>query len=255
MKIGFFDSGLGGANVLKCALDLGLSGDIYYFADTKNKPYGSKDKNLVKKLTISNIDYLYNKGCKVVVIACNTATALTIDYLRNKYNNITIIGTEPAVKIAFDEYCNKRILLLATTITINQEKLHLLMDKLKISSMVDLLPCDDLVKLIEDKNFNNMNNKINDYLSNILSEYDLSNYSHIVLGCTHFPLVKNNIQKIVGNNIKIVDGALGVSKVLLSKVTKSNKTFIHVITTSKSDDFENRFKEIIDNKIVDWEVI
>ena len=104
MKIGFFDSGLGGLTVLKEAIDNeALSEDIYYLADTKNTPYGTKDEEFVHSAIMNNIDYLVSIGCNPIVIACNTATSLCINDLRKKYENIIFIGTEPAVKVAADE--------------------------------------------------------------------------------------------------------------------------------------------------------
>ena len=111
MKIGFFDSGLGGITVLNEALKENIKAEYIYLADNKNTPYGIKDKNEVKKYVFQNIDFLVKNGCKIIVIACNTATALCIKELRKKYQNICFIGTEPAVKVAADDKERKNILL------------------------------------------------------------------------------------------------------------------------------------------------
>ena len=122
MKIGIFDSGLGGITVFKEILNQNIKADFFYLADNKNIPYGIKDKNEVKELIEKNIKYLIDIGCQIIVIACNTATALSINLLRKKYPNIIFIGTEPAVKVAADDKNKTKILVTATSITLKEEK-------------------------------------------------------------------------------------------------------------------------------------
>ena len=186
MKIGFYDSGLGGAKTLKDIIDMGLTGDIYYLGDTKNCPYGTKSISELKAIIDENIKYLIKLGCKIIVVACNTATSVDIKDLREKYKDIFFIGTEPAVKPALDDI-HKKILVLATTRTINGDKLkELIGDN---TNDVLLKSTDELVTMIENKD----TIRINKYLNEVFSEYDLNSISHIVLGCTHFPLVKKEI--------------------------------------------------------------
>lgn len=267
MKIGFFDSGLGGLTVLKEALgNEGLSEDIYYLADTKNTPYGTKDKELVKRIVEDNIDYLVKIGCNPIVIACNTATSLCIKDLRAKYSNVCLIGTEPAVKVAADSRKNKKILVLATTITVNQEKLHNLISTLNIEDEVELFPADELVKFAENINCNNMNKEINEYISTILDRYNLDEFSHIVLGCTHFPLFRENFKHVIKSRnenlkIEIIDGAKGISKNLIRNICKikeidsyiADRKNITIITTSQNNSFKERAKQIITNEKLNFE--
>ena len=123
MKIGIFDSGLGGITVFREILKQKINAEFYYLADNKNNPYGIKSKKEVIKYIEKNIKYLIDTGCQIIVIACNTATALSINYLRKKYPNIIFIGTEPAVKVAADDRSKTKILITATTITLKEEKL------------------------------------------------------------------------------------------------------------------------------------
>ena len=132
MKIGFYDSGLGGIKTLKDIIDMGLKEEIYYLADEKNKPYGTKTPEEVKKIAFENVKKLVDLGCKIVVVACNTATSVAIQDLREKFSQIEIIGTEPAVKLAVKEHSNKKILVIAKTITVNGEKLHKLINSLDV---------------------------------------------------------------------------------------------------------------------------
>lgn len=130
MKIGFFDSGVGGATIFKEAVN-NIDAEYYYFADNLNMPYGVKKKEEVVKFSFDVVDKLVKKGCKIIVIACNTATSVAIKKLREKYEDIVFIGTEPAVKPAIENSNGKRVLVTATTITINGEKLQTLIEKLR----------------------------------------------------------------------------------------------------------------------------
>ena len=241
MKIGFYDSGLGGAKTLKDIIDMGLSGDIYYLADTKNCPYGTKSISELKAIIDENIEFLIKLGCKIIVVACNTATSVDIKDLREKYKDIFFIGTEPAVKPALDDI-HKKILVLATTRTINGDKLkELIGDN---TNDVLLKSTDELVTMIENKD----TIRINKYLNEVFSEYDLNSISHIVLGCTHFPIVKDNILDIVGKyGIKVIDGNIGIGRNLLKRIPTSNKLNVKVILTKKNEEYINKLKGILDN--------
>lgn len=244
MKIGFFDSGLGGITVLNEALSQKIHGHFLYLADNKNTPYGIKDKSKVKKYIFENIEYLVNNECKIIVIACNTATALCIKDLRKMYSNICFIGTEPAVKVAVDDEKNKKIIVAATTITLKEEKLKNLITNLHITDKVDLLPLDKLVEFAEE---NVRGNIVDEYLKEKLCSYKLSEYSHIVLGCTHFPIFKENIQRIVPN-LKVVDGSKGI----ISNLTKKIKNLgydlenlrIDLVLTKKDNSFVHNFNNL-----------
>lgn len=256
MKIGFYDSGLGGIKTLKDIIDMGLKGEIFFLADEKNKPYGTKEPEDVKKIAIENVQKLVDLGCKIVVVACNTATSVAIQDLRKKFKNIEIIGTEPAVKLAIKEHSSKKILVIATTVTVKGEKLHKLIDSLDAKENIELLATDELVQLVEVENFTQNQKNVNEYIYNFLKPYDLTEYSHIVLGCTHFPIVKENIQRIVKDyNIKVIDGNDGIGRNLISRINAINSTnikcedrqdfSIKILNTEPSKAFEKRAKEIL----------
>lgn len=267
MKIGFYDSGLGGLTVLKEALDNeGLCEEIYYLGDTKNTPYGTKDEEFVRGIIRENIEYLVNIGCNPIVIACNTATSLSINEIRDKYKDIIFIGTEPAVKVAADSKQNKKILVLATSITVKKEKLHSLINKLNIEDEVELVPADKLVSFAENVNCNSMTKEIEEYIKSILLNYNLNDFSHIVLGCTHFPLFRENFVNVIRKispdlEISIVDGAKGISKNLnryINKIKKQNgndtsEKSVTVITTSKNEDFIVRTRQILDKEKINFQ--
>ena len=258
MNIGFFDSGVGGATILKKALKE-INGDFFYLADNKNAPYGVKEKNKVKEYSFKAVETLLKRNCKIIVIACNTATSVAIKEIRQKYNNIIFIGTEPAVKLAKKSFNGKRILVTATTITINGRKLLNLVDQLSIKEYVDMLALDKLVEYAENGNVDK--ETINRYLYSKLKDYDLSKYSHIVLGCTHFPLFKDNFNTIMPSTIKLLDSSEGVVRNLKKQLESFNYNTneydpkINLLLSKKEINFINNFKNIIENKNVNVEII
>lgn len=208
MKIGFFDSGIGGITVLHEALKMLPNEDYIYYADTANVPYGPKPKDEVKMHIFNAVDFIMNQGVKAIVIACNTATSVAIEDLRAKYS-IPIIGMEPAVKPAVEknENIHKRVLVTATALTLKEEKLKNLITRLDNEQIVDLLPLPGLVKFAEGFEFNE--ESVLPYLQEELSRFDLNKYGTIVLGCTHFTLFKDMFRKILPQDIDIIDGNVG----------------------------------------------
>jgi len=144
--IAFFDSGIGGVTVLHEALRLMPDEDYIYYADTLNAPYGIREKHEVKKLVYDAVDFIVRKDVKAVVIACNTATSAAVEDLRRLYS-IPIIGMEPAVKPAVEKNGreHKRVIVTATPLTLKEEKLLNLIDRIDNEHIVDLLPLPDLV--------------------------------------------------------------------------------------------------------------
>lgn len=243
MKIGFIDSGLGGAKVLSTALDMGLAGQIYFLADLKNNPYGEKDSDYIKKITADNVEYLVNLGCEIIVIACNTATAVAIEEIRSHFPNIKIFGIEPAVKAITES--TKKGIVLGTKVTLKEQKLANLISELNLKDKLILVPANDLVKYIENDAPSNV---IEDYLNHLFQPYDLNEISHIILGCTHFPIVSQNIKNVVHRynpNIKIVDGSEGLIKNVLRNVKNEKSISITLILTKESDTFINTAQKII----------
>ena len=158
--------------------------------------------------------------------------------------------------MAVKEHSNKKILVIATTITVNGEKLHKLINSLDVEEKIELLATDKLVKLVEDENFTYNQKEVNEYILEFLKPYNLAEYSHIILGCTHFPIVKENTQEIVKDyDIKVIDGNEGIGKNLFNKILQYKKVNdeikdetnldIKIINTLPSNSFEKRAKEIL----------
>lgn len=206
MRIAFFDSGIGGITVLKEALDLLPAEKYYYYADTLNVPYGTRDKEEVRRLVIEAVDFIAGQGIKALVVACNTATSIAVGELRKKYN-FPVIGMEPAVKPAVENCKDKRVLVLATPLTLKEEKFQNLVARVDHENKVDILPFPELVELAEAYSFED--NIIIPCLEKKFSLLKMEEYGTVVLGCTHFPFFKNYFQKILPGHIDIIDGNKG----------------------------------------------
>lgn len=207
MKIGFFDSGIGGITVLKEALDMLPCEDYIYFADTLHVPYGEKSKEEVKRHIFEAVEFIIQRGIKALVIACNTATSIAVSDLREIYT-FPIIGMEPAVKpaITSNNSNGKRVLVCATPLTLKETKFKDLVERLDKNNIVDCLPLPELVRYAESLVFDE--EIIIPYLKDRLSDFDLAQYGTVVLGCTHFPYFKGSFRKIF-KNADIIDGASG----------------------------------------------
>ena len=208
MSIAFFDSGIGGVTVLHEALKSCRFDEYIYYADTLNAPYGTKSKDDVKRFVSVAIDFIASLKVSAIVIACNTATSAAIEDIRKRYS-IPIIGMEPAVKpaVKITEGTQKRVLVTATPLTLREEKLKNLIDRVDNEHIVDLLPLPELVEFAE--NFEFKDEVVGDYLIKKLTPCDLTRYGTIVLGCTHFIFYKNLFKRIIPDHIDVIDGNRG----------------------------------------------
>ncbi len=244
-SIGIFDSGIGGVTVLKEIIKLLPNEDYIYVSDSKNNPYGDKtDEEIIKRCDeISS--FLINKNCKVIVIACNTASAKASKFLRNKYKEIPIIAIEPAYKMVHDYAYDKETLILATKGTIMSKRFkHILQEYNNNKTYV--MSCIGLADLIEE----GKEGKTRKYLEVNLKRY-VGKVKNVVLGCTHYPLIKNEIADILGD-VKFFDGAPYVAKHLKRVLEKRKiikqelaKGNIEFFDTKESNDKKNRFFEIL----------
>jgi len=213
--IAIFDSGIGGITVLKKALEFLPDAEYIYYADTKNVPYGVKQKQEVIDYVIRAFDFLSKNDIRIAVVACNTATSVAIFELRKKYA-FPIIGMEPAIKPAISINSGKKILVLATSLTLRESKLEELISSLDKKQRIRKLAMDKLVMYAEQFNFNS--DEVAVYIKERLSNIDFAEYETIVLGCTHFIYYSEIIQKIVGRHISIVDGNEGTVRNLIRTI-------------------------------------
>jgi glutamate racemase len=206
MRIGFFDSGIGGLSVLYEALRQLPHEDYLYYADDANVPYGNKSRDEIRCCVFEAVDFLAGMNIKALVVACNTATSAAIQDIRLKYV-FPIIGMEPAVKPAVKSVDGKRVLVFATPLTLRESKFIGLLNQVDIHNTVDFLPLQELVTFAEAYQFDRV--IIMSYLKGRLKDYDLNLYGAVVLGCTHFPFFKNHIREIFPKGTVIVDGNRG----------------------------------------------
>ena len=216
-RIGVFDSGIGGLTVLEELKKVLPNEDYLFFADSKNCPYGEKSDTELFDITSNIVNYLINKECKIIVIACNTATTRCIKYLRDKYKDMIFIGTEPAIKVACDrDY--KNILVMATPATIASERTSILVnDNKKEYENIYLVPCEGLADAIENDDIS----KQEEIVSSIYEEYKNKNIDAIVLGCTHYPHIKDLISKYF-IDAALLDGGNGVARETKRQLERMN---------------------------------
>ncbi len=211
--IGFMDSGLGGLSVLREAIRLMPKEDFVYFGDSKNAPYGTKSTDEIVSLTFRAVETLMSYNPKALVIACNTATGAAIGLLREKYKGIPIIGIEPAIKPAVICSQGGRIIVMATPMTIKQKKFLDLLDTYKYEAEIIPVPCPGLMEFVEEGNFNQA--VLNEYFDVHLKASLTDNTESIVLGCTHYPFLKKQIENYLENKkINLIDGSKGTSSEL-----------------------------------------
>lgn len=218
MRIAIFDSGIGGLTVLQQALQQMPQEDYLYYADTLHVPYGTKTKEEIISCVDEAVAFIAEQGVKALVVACNTATSVAIAQLRQKYT-FPIIGMEPAVKPAVNQ-SQKRVLVIATPMTLQEQKLHSLLSQIDMTHIVDLLPLPKLVTLAEDGIFSGA--EVEEYLQKEFSRYVLEDYDTVVLGCTHFNFFKDTLNRILPDSISLLDGSSGTVKHLQQVLQEKN---------------------------------
>ena len=206
--IGVFDSGVGGISVLKELVTLCPNENYLYFGDSANAPYGEKSTEEVRRLTLQAAEMLLARGVKAIVIACNTATSAAIALLRQTYPDVIIIGIEPALKVAADRFPTGNIGIMATAVTLREEKLAHQLARFPEAKVVRI-PAPGLVELIEQGKADAPETEA--LLRDVLTPY-VGKLDALVLGCTHYPFVKAAIEKILGEKTLLLDGGAGTAR-------------------------------------------
>lgn len=209
--IGVFDSGLGGISVLT-ELTRELPGERYlYYGDSANAPYGEKSIGEIRALTLKSVDFLVSCGIKALVIACNTATSAAVNLVRSRYDSaIPVIGVEPAIRPAAEAFPHGKILVMATPATLKLEKYARLSSELAGEAEFIPVMCPGLAGRIEQGRLDDPD--LTDMLSGFLSPY-ADSADAIVLGCTHYPFIRRQIRRVMGN-IPLFDGGAGTARQL-----------------------------------------
>ena len=217
-KIGVLDSGIGGTTVLNKIVELLPNEEYIYYADTKNNPYGEKSEEELYKIVKEIVTFLINKkNCKIIVLACNTATTKCVKKLQKEFPDMLFVGTVPAVKVACDNHY-KHTLVLATPATIDSERMaELVKDNKKDDQEMILYPCPGLADAIEKER----KDKIIQILEKIQLEMKDKKIDSIVLGCTHYPLIKERIASFFPD-AELLDGSLGVAQEVKRQLESHN---------------------------------
>lgn len=230
--IGIFDSGVGGTSIWKEINALLPNENTIYLADSKNAPYGEKSKDEIVQLSIKNTELLLEKDCKLIVVACNTATTNAIDYLRNTYN-LPFIGIEPAIKPAALQSQSKTVGILATKGTLSSSLFHSTAENhangIKIIEQVGT----GLVPLIEAGKVNSIETKalLEKYFNPMLE----AGIDYLVLGCTHYPYLIPVLEEILPDHVKIIDSGEAVARQTKAVLGKND------LLTSSNDKGKHQF--------------
>jgi glutamate racemase len=216
--IGLFDSGIGGTSIWREIHELMPNENTIYLADSKNAPYGQKSKDEIIALSEKNTELLLEMNCKIIVVACNTATTNSIKELRAKYK-VPFIGIEPAIKPAANNSKTQKIGILATKGTLNSALFNDVVKTYSNTTIIEQIG-SGLVELIENGEINTP--KMFQLLQGYLSPMVAANIDYLVLGCSHYPYLIPQIKKIIPNSIKIIDSGEAVArqtqKVLAEKI-------------------------------------
>lgn len=206
--IGVFDSGIGGISVVREIKKVLPNESIIYLADKANFPYGKKTVEQIRKISEKNVKWLLRRRVKLIVVACNTATVNAISFLRQKFPLVGFVGMEPAVKPAAKK-AKKGIIILSSPKATKSKQLHSLIKKYAKGIRVINLGSLELVAAVEEQ-WNS--EKIETLLRKLIPKIFLNQADILVLGCTHFPLIKKQIQKYVGKDVIVVDSGKAVAK-------------------------------------------
>ena len=208
--IAVFDSGVGGISVLRHLLKQ-LPGERFvYFGDSANAPYGSRPTEEVRALTLAAVETLLSEyPLKALVIACNTATAAAVKDVRAAHPELIVVGIEPALKVAADHFPGGRVGVLATEVTLREEKFDTLLHRFDENVTIYKIPAPGLVELVEKGKVDTPQTEA--LLKKVLKPY-LGRLNAVVVGCTHYPFVKNAIRRVLGPSVVLLDGGEGTAR-------------------------------------------
>jgi glutamate racemase len=243
--IGIFDSGIGGTSIWQEVKTLLPYEDTIYLSDSKNAPYGEKTKQEIIELSIKNTELLLKQNCKLIIVACNTATTNAITVLREMYN-IPFIGIEPAIKPAALKTKTNKIGILATKGTLNSELFEKTANTIAKEITTKETIGKGLVQLIESGKIDSIEMKI--LLSSYIKPMLKDDVDCLVLGCTHYPYLIPQIRALVGNKIQIIDSGEAVAKqtksiLEINQLTNENKV------KGKYQFYINKNKKVLENII------
>lgn len=250
--VGFFDSGIGGTSIWKEVVELLPHESTIFLADSKNAPYGEKSKDQIIELSIKNTELLLSKGCKLIIVACNTATTNAIDYLRHHYD-VPFIGIEPAIKPAALKTETGSVGILATKGTLSSELFNKTSSQFASDVEVIEQNGDGIVDLIESGKLNSdeMKTLLKKYIEPMLKK----NIDYLVLGCTHYPYLIPLLKELLPSNVMIIDSGLAVAKQTenilstLKLLNNSKEEASHLVFTNRDVELLKSFVQVNNSKV------
>lgn len=207
--IGIFDSGIGGLTVVRALRELLPAYDILYFGDTARTPYGTKSSQTVIEYALENTEFLLSKGAKIVVIACNTASSVATDILAEKFNLPIFEVISPAVELSMEISSKLKIGIIGTRATINSGIYEKKINHINPAAKVYSAACPLLVPLVEEGWQKKPETVM--IVKKYLHSLKVRQIDTLILGCTHYPLLKNIIQKKIGKRVRIIDSSLSIA--------------------------------------------
>jgi glutamate racemase len=243
--IGVFDSGIGGLTVVKRLASTLPNENIIYFGDTARVPYGSKSNSTVIEYSIQNTRFLLQKNVKAVIVACNTASSIAIPDLKKMFD-IPIIGMiEPGSKMALQKSSNKMIGVIGTRATIANLAYSSEIKKMNDKAQVFEKPCPLFVPLAEEGWIKHR--ATFEIAEEYLSELRESGIDTLVMGCTHYPILSEVIQKVIGSEVTLIDSGVASSELIKQELEKLNLLSVSDSTGSQEyyvSDIPAKFKEV-----------
>uniref|UniRef100_A0A832DHQ7 Glutamate racemase n=1 Tax=Ignavibacterium album TaxID=591197 RepID=A0A832DHQ7_9BACT len=243
--IGVFDSGIGGLTVVKRLMSVLPKESIVYFGDTARVPYGSKSNETVIEYSIQNTKFLLQKGVKAVVVACNTASSIALNELRKNFD-VPIIGMiVPGAQMAIDETRNKKIGVIGTRATISNKAYSKAIKEIDSEIEVYEKACPLFVPLAEEGWTHHK--ATYEIAEEYLKELREKSIDTLVLGCTHYPILADVIQDVIGKNVKLIDSGIASSEVVRSELHRIGLETNSAIPGNASfyvSDLPTTFKEV-----------
>lgn len=218
--IGVFDSGVGGISVLQELIKVMPNENYIYLGDSKHAPYGTKSLEEVRNYSFDNAKHLLDEGAKGLVVACNTATSAAVRLMRGRYPKLPIVGIEPALKPAALQKEHPRVLVMATPMTVEQEKFKQLMARYKDRATIYPLACPGLMEFVEAGDLES--DELYVFLQDLLAPYMDKQLDSVVLGCTHYPFARKMIRRVVGDSVTIFDGGEGTAREMRRRLAEAD---------------------------------
>ena len=237
--IAVFDSGVGGISVLRHLRSLMPQERFLYYGDSSNAPYGSRSTEAVRQLTLSAAEKLTTEyPLKALVVACNTATAAAVKDLRETYPDLIIVGIEPALKVAADHFPGGRVGVMATEVTLREEKFDTLLHRFDENCTIAKIPAPGLVQLVEAGKVDGAETEA--LLRDILAPY-IGKLDALVLGCTHYPFAAKAISRVLGPEVTLLEGGGGTARETKRRLDNAGLLWdgpgeIRIVNSSKDAD-------------------